>query len=214
MVVAINQEQLTLPAGSEVTLRYQTWADYEAILQSRRDNAAIKVRFNGHTQEIFIMAPMAGHGRRIDTLVDLVKALLRYQGQDWISAHPITFKKPKKAGAEPDASFYIQNWQSVLGKERIDLSQDPPPDLAIEVDLTSPTGIDIYQILSVPELWIYRQNVLTIYMLVEGDYQDSSTSPTFPNIDVKNIFPSYVERAMRTTSSMTLREFDQFLESL
>ena len=214
MVVAINREQLILPAGSEVTLRYQTWADYEALLESRHDNAAIKIRFNGRAQEISIMAPMAGHGRRIDTLADLIKALLRHQERDWDSAHPITFKKPQKAGAEPDVSFYIQVWQSVSGKERIDLSQDLPPDLAIEVDLTSLTDLDIYRILAVPELWIYRQNVLTIYVLLEGGYQDSLISPTFPNVDVKNIFPDYVERAWRTCSSMALREFEQFLESL
>ena len=72
MLVTVSSEQIKLPPGSEVTLRYQTWADYEAILESRRDDAAIKIRFDAHTQEISIMAPMAGHGRRIDILVDLV----------------------------------------------------------------------------------------------------------------------------------------------
>ena len=82
MVVTVSPEKIQLPPGSEVTLRYQTWADYEAILESRRDNAAIKIHFSANTQEIFIMAPMAGHGRRIDILADLVKALLRYQDRD------------------------------------------------------------------------------------------------------------------------------------
>lgn len=214
MVLTISPEQLTLPPGSEVTLRYQTWADYEAILSGRRDDAAIKVCFNAHTQEISIMAPMPGHGRRIDTLVDLVKALLRYQDTDWDSSHPVTLKRFQEAGAEPDACFYIQNWQSVLGKDRIDLSQDPPPDLAIEMDLTSLTSLDVYQTLAVPELWIYRQGVLMIYLLTQGSYQESLVSPTFSGIDVKNIFLKYVERAWSAGSSMALREFDQFLKSL
>ncbi len=214
MVLTISAEQIKLPPGSDVTLRYQTWADYEAILASRRDDAAIKIRFDAHTQEISIMAPMAGHGRRIDSLVDLVKALLRHQARDWDSSHPLTLKRFQEAGAEPDACFYIQNWQALLGKERLDLSQDPPPDLAIEVDLTSLTSLNVYQTLAVPELWIYRQGALMIYVLTPEGYQDSLTSPTFPDVDVKNILPSYVERAWSAGSSMALREFGEFLKSL
>ncbi|PZO59345.1 MAG: hypothetical protein DCF15_03880 [Phormidesmis priestleyi] len=213
MVLTVSPEQITLPPGSEVTLRYQTWADYEAILKGRRDNAAIKVCFNASTQEIFLIAPMAGHGRRIDILVDLVKALLRHQNRDWDSSPPITLKRGQAAGAEPDACFYIQNWQRVLGKERIDLSQDPPPDLAIEMDLTSLTGLEIYQTLAVPELWIYRQGALTIYVLTQGTYQESPMSPNFPNLSVKSILPKYVERAWSAGSSIALREFEDFLKA-
>ena len=213
MVLTISKEQIKLPPGSEVTLRYQTWADYEAILESRRDNAAIKIRFDASTQEISIMAPMAGHGRRIDVLADLVKALLRYQDRDWDSSHPITLKRMKEAGAEPDVCFYIQNWQTLLGKERLDLSQDPPPDLAIEVDVTSLTSLSIYRVLAVPELWIYRQGVLSIYVLTSNGYEDSLTSPTFPNFDVKTILPSYIERAWSAGSSIALREFENLLKS-
>jgi Uma2 family endonuclease len=214
MVVTVSPEQISLPPGSEVILRYQTWADYEAMLESRRDDAAIKIRFDAHTQEISIMAPMAGHSRRIDILADLIKALLRYQDRDWDSSHPLTLKRFQAAGAEPDACFYIQNWQALLGKERIDLSQDPPPDLAVEVDLTSLTSLSIYQVLAVPELWIYRQGLLRIYVLTPDGYQDSLTSPTFPDVDVKKILPNYVERAWSAGSSIALREFSEFLKSL
>jgi Uma2 family endonuclease len=137
MVLSISRDRIQLPAGSTVTLSDQTWADYEALLASRREDAAIKIRFNAHTQQISIMAPMAGHGNRIDTLVDLLKALLRHQKRDWHSYDPVTLERLQEAGAEPDACFYIQNWRAVLGKERLDLAVDPPPDLAIEMDLTS-----------------------------------------------------------------------------
>ncbi|MFM7427299.1 MAG: Uma2 family endonuclease [Elainella sp.] len=158
------------------------------------------------------MAPLAGHGRRIDILVDLVKAMLRYQGREWDSSHPITLKRSRSAGAEPGACFYIQNWQAMLGKERIDLSQDPPPDLAIEMDLTSPTDLEIYQILGVPELWIYRQQVLSIYVLTAAGYEEQTTSPTFSSVDVKRQLPRYVERSWIAGSSVALREFEQFLQ--
>lgn len=214
MLLTVSPEELTLPPGSEVTLRYQSWDDYEAILESRGNNAAVKVYFDGESQEISLMAPMPGHGRRIGTLSALIQALLQHQKRDWDVAHPITFKRPSTAGAEPDSSFYIQNWRSIAGKERIDLRQDPPPDLAIEVDITSLTHLGIYRVLGVPELWIYRDRALSIYVLSEENYKDSLASPTFPTVDVKSILPEYVELGWRTCTSRATREFDEFLRSL
>jgi len=211
MGLTVSREHIDLPPGSEVRLHYQTWADYEALLQSRREDAAIKIRFNAHTQVISLMAPLPGHGRRTDSLVDLIKALLRHQNREWDSSHPMTLKRLKEVGAEPDACFYIQNWRAVLGKERIDLEQDPPPDLAIEVDLTSQTDLEVYRVLQVPEVWIYRQGTLSVYVLTTAGYQDSLTSPTFPDVDVKTELPRYVERAWAEGSSVALREFEQFL---
>ena len=214
MVLAFSPKHLELLPGSEAILRGQTWADYEALLEHRGDNAAVKICFNAHTQEISIMVPLAGHGRRIDSLVDLVKALLRHQGRDWDSSHPMTLKRLKEAGVEPDACFYIQNWQAIVGKERIDLSIDPPPDLAIEMDLTSLTNLEVYRTLVVPEVWIYRQGILKIHVLTPEGYQDRLTSPMFEGIDIKKLLPQYVERSWREGSSVALREFEAFLKSL
>ncbi|MEP0947139.1 MULTISPECIES: hypothetical protein [Cyanophyceae] len=61
-MLTVSPERIQLPPGSTVTLHYQTWDDYETLLTSRRDDAAIKIRFNVHTQQISLMAPMAGHG--------------------------------------------------------------------------------------------------------------------------------------------------------
>lgn len=214
MAVLISRDRIDLPPGSEVTLRYQTWADYETLLESRRDDAAIKIRFNAHTQELSLMAPLAGHGNRSRTLADLVTTLLRYQKRDWHGFDPITLKRFQEAGVEPDACFYIQNWQAAIGKDRIDLSQDPPPDLALEMDLTSITGLDVYRTLAFPEVWIYRKGNLSIYLLNSDGHQDSSTSAAFPDIDVKNLLPQYVERAWASGSSIAFREFEAFLSSL
>jgi Uma2 family endonuclease len=214
MVLSIRPEQIQLSPGSEVTLTYQTWEDYEALLESRRDDAAIKIRYNAKTQTIALMAPLAGHGRRIDILVDLVKALLRHQGRNWDSSHPMTLKRLREAGVEPDACFYIENWQAALGKERLDLAVDPPPDLAIEVDMTSLTDLEVYQILKIPEVWIYRQGQLSVHVLTATGYEDSPESPTFPTIDVKAVLPTYVERAWASGSSVALREFDTYLDQL
>ena len=214
MGLTVSQDCINLPPGSHVTLRYQTWDDYEALLDSRGDDAAVKIRFNAHTQDLTLMASLPGNGNRSRSLADFVTALLRHQDLDWHSFDPVTLKRFKDAGAEPDACFYIQNWQAILGKERIDLSQDPPPDLAIEMDLTSLTDLDIYKTLGVPEVWIYSRGHLKIYVLTPNGYEERTISPTFPSVDVKTILPQYVEQAWQSGSSVALRAFDRFLKEM
>ncbi len=74
----------------------------------------------------------------------VTEALLRHTGREWQGFDPTTLKRFGEAGLEPDKFFYIERRQAILGKERIDLASDPPPDLAIEVDATSTTSAEDY----------------------------------------------------------------------
>lgn len=212
MLVTVSQDTLTLSPGSEVILRHQTWDDYEHLLKIRNNRTHPKIYFNASTHEILLMTPLPSHGKRIDTLRDLVKILLRHQGKDWECFDPITLKRFAEAGVEPDTCFYIKNRQAILGKEKIDLSVDPPPDLAIEVDLTSTTKVNDYQAIAIPEVWIYRRGNLLIYLFDEEQYQASDTSSIFSEIDVRNLLPKYTELAWNEGSSVALRQFEQDLE--
>lgn len=209
----ITEAGVDLSPGSEVILRHQTWHDYEELLQRRQDNAAIKVRYNARTQEIRIMAPLPVHGNNSDVLSDLVKALLRHTGQDWQSYDPITLKRFGEAGLEPDWCVYIQNREAILGKERINLDTDPPPDLVLEVDATSSSDPADYEPLRVPELWIYRDDSLRIYLFDGQHYQETSDSPAFPGIPVRELIPDYVRRAWQAGSSVALRQFENALRN-
>jgi Uma2 family endonuclease len=62
------------------------------------------------------------------------------------------------------------------------MNVDPPPDLAIEIDLTARTPLDNYQLLGVPELWQYGKQGLQIEVLQDGQYIRSDSSPTFPDL--------------------------------
>jgi Uma2 family endonuclease len=209
--VTITSAGIELSPGGDVVLRQQTWGDYEDLLECRQDHAAIKVRYNARTQEIRIMAPLPNHGNESDMLSDLVKALLRHTGRDWQGFDPITLKRFGEAGLEPDACFYIQHREAILGKERIDLQTDPPPDLALEVDATSMTGTADYEPLRVPEVWIYREGSLLIYVFDGRHYRETSESPAFPGLPVSQWIPEYVRRAWHVGSSVAMREFEKTL---
>lgn len=211
MLITVSEDKLILDPGNAVIFPHQTWDDYERLLNLRQDKTYPKLYFNGKTQEIRLMSPLPSHGNRVHTLSDLVKIILRNIGKDWQGFDPITLKLPFKAGLEPDACFYIDNRQAILGKERIDLTVDPPPDLAIEVDFTSITDVGAYELLKVPELWVYRRECLVIYVLREEGYQESDRSDLFPAIDVKAILPYYVELGWTEGASVALRQFGERL---
>ncbi len=99
----------------------------------------------------------------------------------------------------------------ILGKERIDLENDPPPDLVIEIDLTSTTKAENYQAIGAAEVWIYRRERLLIYCFDGKQYQECQTSQHFPAHNVKTLIPQYVNRGWQVGSSVALREFEQFL---
>ncbi len=88
------------------------------------------------------------------------------------------------AGVEPDVSFYVANQPRVRGLDAIALPDMPPPDLAIEVEVTHRLGErrTIYQELGVPEIWIYGQAAGLSVLLrgADGTYAAADRSPTFP----------------------------------
>jgi Uma2 family endonuclease len=210
----ITEDIISLDPGDELILRFRTWEDYEALLKLREDKAGLRIRYNSKIQEIRIMSPLPKHGNQADLLADLVKALLRHIGKDWQSFTPVTLKRINQQGIEPDYCFYIDNRDRILRKERIDLETDPPPDLAIEIDLTSTTKPEDYQAISPVELWVYRQNQLLIYQFDSEEYQESQISRWFPNYDLKTLIPQYIDRGWQIGSSVALREFEEVLRSL
>lgn len=108
---------------------------------------------------------------------------------------------------EADDCFYIQNEAAIRGKKRIDLSVDPPPDLAIEIDITSRTKFNNYEALWVPELWRYNGRKLQINVLQAGKYVESNTSYNFPNLPIAEVIHQYVEQSNTLGRNATMRAF-------
>lgn len=208
MIPIITPDKIDLPAGT--LLQFPgTIADYEHLLKQFGDRSIPRLRFRDN--HILLMSPLPKHGNEIEIISDLIKALLRHQGKDWQSFHPITLRCGKKAGLEPDACFYINNYQAILGKRKLDLSIDPPPDLAIEIDVTSFTRIEDYMSLAIPEVWIYQTGELQIYLFTKNSYEESNTSLIFADFPIKEIVTQYVDRSWQVGSSVALREFEQTL---
>ena len=168
--------------GEERTfLQSISWNLYENLLAEIGDNG--KARLSYHQGDLEFMTPLFEHengNRLIDKLISTVAETL---DRDYVLGGSMTIKRPDLAvGKEPDSCYYIANESAVRGKTKLDFTQDPPPDLAIEIDITSSSinQLALYTKLGVGEVWRYDGTVLTFYQLQSDGYVAVDRSPTFP----------------------------------
>lgn len=177
---------------------------YEELLAELGEERRVP-RINYCNGTLEIMSPLLAYERPHRRIADIVKAILDAQERAWEDFGSTTFKKLKKAGLEPDTCFYIQNAARVRSRLRM-LAEDPPPDLAIEADVTSKTTLEAYATLQVPEVWIYDTGKLTINLLQNGDYQEATISPIFPDLPITEMIPRLVQQAFEAGTSTMLRQ--------
>jgi Uma2 family endonuclease len=208
-LVAKPVSQIQLDPGSVITITNVSWEEFEKILQELGEHRATRIAYSKETLQI--MLPLPEHEKPNEVISDIVKMLLKSAGRRYESFGSTTFKRQGAAGVEPDACFYIENYQRMISRRRLQ-ADDPPPDLAIETDVTSKTTLDAYEIIGVPELWVYDSGRFTIYLLRDGKYVESDNSPNFPEMAIAQIIPTIVERAWQVGSFQALEELEATLK--
>jgi len=194
----------TSQRADRVLLHDVSWAQFENILRDLGDRRSARVAYCDGMLEI--MTPLPEHEYFKETIGDAVKDIAEVLEQDYESYGSTTWRRQmKQAGLEPDNCFYFQNEALVRGKLEFDLNVDPPPDLALEIDLTSKSldRLPIYQRLGIPELWCYEEGVLKIYQLQENGYVETEGSDVFPMLKIREL-PRLLE-AHRLEGRLVLR---------
>jgi Uma2 family endonuclease len=209
-MVMLQLRQLVVQSGQRIQLQNVNWNEFEAILDELGDKRACRIAYSDGVLEIRM--PLPKHEVDKELIGDMVKILMEELDIDNECFGSTTFKRQDIAkGIEPDQCFYIRNYAVMIGKRRVDLTIDPPPDLAIEVDVTSKTGLDAYQSLGVPELWRYEDGQLRISLLENGQYQDADSSPHFSKFPIVESISQFLERSKTEGRSQTLKSFRQWV---
>ncbi|MGB8701174.1 MAG: Uma2 family endonuclease [Thermosynechococcaceae cyanobacterium] len=207
----LELRQLKIKPGQQLFLEDVSWQQFEHILADLGEHRSARVSYSHGCLEI--MVPLPEHEKAKETIGDAIKTLLDHFNIDYDSLGSTTLKnKTMNQGVEPNACFYIKNQALVIGKNRLDMNLDPPPDLAIEIDLTSRTPLDNYRLLGVPELWRYGQQGLQIHILQGGQYVESDSSPTFPDLPIVDLINRYVKQSQILGSSQAIRAFKQWVK--
>ncbi|HIK45965.1 MAG TPA: Uma2 family endonuclease [Leptolyngbyaceae cyanobacterium M65_K2018_010] len=203
-MVTLQLRQLDVPLGQRLLLHDVSWAEFEAILEELGDHRSTRLAYDRGLLEI--MAPLPEHEYFKETIGDAIKDISEALDLDYESYGSTTWRRQaEQAGLEPDNCFYFQNEALVRGRLTFDLDQDPPPDLALEIDLTrkSLNRLPIYARLGVPEIWCYDQGRLTIYRLAAGQYTPAEQSAVFPALQIQAL-PQLIE-AHRQQGRLALR---------
>lgn len=176
---------LTKQRADRVLLHNISWQQFENILLELGETRGSRVAYCDGTLEI--MTPLPEHEYYKEAISIAIQDFADELELDYESLGSTTWRKQlKMAGLEPDNCFYFQNERLIRGQLEYDLNQDPPPDLALEIDLTSKSlgRFPIYARLGVPEIWSYEDGKITIYLLENNEYQISEKSLALPKISV------------------------------
>jgi Uma2 family endonuclease len=201
-----------LLAETRVTLSPVRWETFEHLLTDLGNQRSTRLAYSQGVLEI--MTPLGEHESNNRLIDDFIRAIADELGLNLKKMGSLTLKREGiKKGAEPDSCYYIQQEPQVRGQQNINLNVDPPPDLVLEIDITSGSldKLPIYQALGVPEVWRYDGSILTVFVLqTSGDYQSVSQSQVFPGLDVKAI-PRFIRQSLTDGETVTLRTFRQWV---
>ena len=171
---------LELPE-QKVILQGISWETYERLLADNGDRPVPRLAYDRGVLEV--MSPSQEH-EMLGHIIELVVEILAEElGIDLIGVGRTTFRREDlQRGFEPDGCFWVQNERRIRGKRQIDLMVDPPPDLVIEVDVTSPSlnKLPIYATIGVPEVWCHNGERVVILRLEGEAYVEISTSDALP----------------------------------
>lgn len=194
-------------AEQRTVLQNISWETFEALLTETGEDRGSRFAYECGTLEI--MTPLFEHENPKSNFGNFILALAEEFNIEIKSAGSTTLKRRfVKRGIEPDNCYYIQSEPIVRGRQTLDLETDPPPDLAIEIDITSSSvnKLAIYSALGVPELWQYNGRDLKFYQLVEGQYIEREFSIAFPLISVAEM-SRFIEQSKTVGEIALLRLF-------
>jgi Uma2 family endonuclease len=201
-----------IQSPDRVILPNISWQSYQSLIKDFEREPALRLTYDRGTLEIRM--PLDPHETYKKLLGRLVEAATEELDLEIRSLGSRTCDREDLArGLEPDQCYYIQNEALVREVEQIDLNQFPPPDLAIEIDITSSSinRFSIYATLGIPEVWLYNGQTLTILSLQNGKYVSQDKSAALPLLKAEDILRFLALRSTMGETSL-VKQFRQWVK--
>ena len=166
-----------------VLLHNISWSTYESLLRDHPDAAS--PRFTYDRGDLLIMVTSPEHERINRTLNLLVELLAEEFEVESCAFGSTTYKrKDLKRGFEPDSCFYFKNEAQMRGKKRLNLAVDPPPELVVEIDISSPSlkKLPLFAAFGISEVWRFDGKNVEILILQSGEYFRAESSLALPKV--------------------------------
>lgn len=191
-----------------------SWQTYLALLKDLEPFPGVRVAYDQGVLEI--VSPSKLHEVFKSLIGRMLETMTLELDIECQSAGSTTWRREDlEKGIEPDECYYLANEPRVRGKDHADLTVDPPPDLAIEVDLGK-SGIDklaIHAALGVPEVWKFDGQRMRAYVLQpDRTYQERRESASFPFLAVDEL-SGFLARRSSTGETALIREFRDWVRA-
>ena len=188
------------------------WDFYERCLAEFGDR---RIRLTYDRGSLEMMSPSSEHEHYRELISRLIGAFTEEMNIPIYSVGSTTWRrKRKKRGLEPDQCYYIQHEPFVRGKKKIDLSVDPPPDLAVEIEITRSAldRVGIYAAIGIPELWRFDGRKLRIGGLTSGGkYVEQQRSLGLPLLPPE-VVEALLEQAGHSDETTWIRSFRKWVQ--
>ena len=173
----VRRRRLRPDPGRGIVLYGVSWRAYESLLKEVGDG---HVRLTYDDGALEINLPGKRHEKYKNVLGRMIE-LMSLERDIPISSYGEATMKKKRArkGAEPDESYYVQNEPKVRGRIEFASKSYPPPDLVVEVDISSHSIAKepIYAALGVPEVWRFDGTRLqSLQRNAKGEYERARTA--------------------------------------
>lgn len=198
--------KIGLPAESRTLVENVRWETYVALSKDRRGSVP-RMTYDRGAMEL--MSPRKEHEKIKTLLGRMVAAYAEVREIDIESVASTTFQRQDlDRGFEADEAFYIEHAEEVRSKEELDLTIDPPPDLVIEVEITSPAikKLNVFAAMGVPEVWRHDGEQLRVFRLLNDDYHEQNMSSALPSFPITLAQALISQRRHRGEVSL-LKEF-------
>jgi Uma2 family endonuclease len=187
-----------------VVLNHVSWETYERLLTDHRDARSPRFTYNQGVLEIVSLS--SEHEDVNEVMARIVDLVAEELGVEFKALGSTTVRRHDlERGAEPDSCFYVQNAERIRGKRDIDLTADPPPDLVIEVEISSPavSKLPIYASFGVPEVSLTDGQGVRILRLAAGEYKRSESSGVLTPL-TESVLSDFLEQS-RTLTTLAWR---------
>ena len=164
-----------------VVLPCVSWETYERLLADDEGRRVPRTTYDQGVLEL--VTPSMPHEEDAETISALVRIVTAQLGIPVRSAGSTTYRRADlHRGFESDASFYIQNEERIRGQREVDLTVDPPPDLILEMEMcrSAVDKLPLFASMGIPEVWRCDGQRVTIFVLEQDHYRESSSSQALP----------------------------------
>jgi Uma2 family endonuclease len=200
MVAAISTPSPRPMHGEErVLINGVTWSTY-VVLRDSLDDQRSGVRLTYLEGALEIMSPPDDHEDSKKLFARLLEAFAEERNLDLDGHGSTTFRNEAvERGLEPDECYTFGG-------------RKPVPDIAIEIVFSAPKldKLAVYRGLGVPEVWIYRESKLAVWVLTPNGYERRARSEKLPDLDLE-LLVSFVPLDERQTK--LVKEFRAALRS-